>query len=147
MIEIFAIKDNSVGMSFDFLPKFIWENIGGEGYYTLLAIDKAESDGGQDEFCGIAQFYVDMDESGEFYAGLDYIYVDGRHRRKNVGLRLFNKMEEILTSQKVELITTGIPIGDDGEILSDISEDEILAFLKECGFITTEKRLFKMTRR
>ena len=134
-------------MSFDFLPKFVWNNIGGEGYYTLLAIDKDESGGGQDDFCGIAQFYVDMDESDEFYAALDYIYVDGSHRRQNVGLRLFNKMEDVLTAQKVDLITTGIPIDDSGDILSDISEDEILAFLQECGFITTEKRLFKMTRR
>ena len=134
-------------MSFDFLPEFVWRGIGEEGYFTLLAIDRDESGDGQDEFCGIAQFYVDMDEAGEFYAELDYIYVDDRHRRQNVGLRLFNKVEEILTSQKVELITTGIPIGDDGEILSDTSEEEILDFLKECGFITTENRLFKMTRR
>ena len=51
MIEIFALKDNSVDMSFDFLPAFLWQRIGKEGYYTLVAIDK--NDGADEIFAPI----------------------------------------------------------------------------------------------
>ena len=150
MIEIFALKDNSADMSFDFLPAFVWQRIGKEGYYTLVAIDK--NDGADDEFRGITQFYVDMDEAGVFFADLGYIYVVKSQRFKEIGLRLFHKVEEILSAQNVELITTALPFDEKDKLLSDVSAEEVRAFLKECGFITARDkeasggRLFKITR-
>ena len=151
MIEIFTIKDNSVDMSFDFLPEFVWQRIGAEGYFTLLAIDKNE--GQDDKFLGITQFYVDMDEAGVFFAELGYIYVVKGERFKEIGLRLFHKVEEVLSAQNVDIITTALPFDKKGKLLSDVTEEEVRAFLRECGFIAAKGedapggRLIKVTRR
>ena len=151
MIEIYSIKEISEEVSFAPVPIFVAENTGQEGYYTLLAVDHRE--GEEDSFAGMAQFYVGITAKNGYYANITYVYVTKPYRLQDVGYKLIQKVNEILTRQQVDVITADIPYNDNGEAISDISEDGIRIFFKECGFIPAKEddgnssRLYKFTRR
>lgn len=149
MINIYTLNDSSFEKTSDLIPDFVADNIGKEGHFTLLAVS---GKGEEEEFAGICQFFLGLASGGQFYGDLLYIYIAGEHRLREVGLLMVEKVQEILRSRKVELLTTRIPYDEYGKVISDISEGEINAFLKECGFIPVKNnednggRYFKLTR-
>ena len=44
MIEIYSLRESSLDVSFDFCPKFVTDNLGKDGYFTLIAVDKSEKE-------------------------------------------------------------------------------------------------------
>ena len=102
---------------------------------------------------GIAQFYVGISAAGRFIAELVYIYVAEGKRHNEEGMRLVRQITQILKSQDVDVILTDIPYNEEGEIISDLEENEIVLFFRECGFIPAlddkdeRQRLIKLTRR
>ena len=151
MISIYSLKASPTEGSFNMIPEFVGNNIGKEGYFTLLSVD--QEDGREDEFVGIAQFRVNMTVKEMYIAELVYIYVTRNYRFMDAGFKLVQKINEILKSQEVDVIATSIPYNEKGEVISDITEQEIEHFFKECGFITVQDkdrnriRQFKLTRR
>ena len=150
MIKIYSLKETSSNSSFNMIPEYVVSNIGKEGYYTLLATDKKDED---EAFVGIAQFCVDINVRGKFFAELVYIYVAENYRLMDAGYKLMQKVGDILRDQEVDVITATIPYNEMGEVISDISEQGIGIFFRECGFLTAREdsgkrpRLFKLTRR
>ncbi|WP_024867005.1 hypothetical protein [Butyrivibrio sp. FCS014] len=151
MTRIYSIDEAPLEGSFAGIPDFVFKNVGQEGYFTLLSVDS--EDGKEDDFVGIAQFYVGMTSRGLYYAELVYIYVTEGFRHNEEGLRLVRQITQILKSQDVDVILTDIPYNEDEEIISDLEENEIVLFFRECGFIPAlddkdeRQRLIKLTRR
>ncbi len=150
MIKIYSLKETSSNSSFNMVPEYVVSNIGKEGYYTLLATDQKDED---EAFVGIVQFSVNIGGRGNFFAELLYIYVAENYRLMDTGYKLIQKANDILRDQEVDVITATIPYNEKGEVISDISEQEIGIFFRECGFLTAEQdsgkspRLYKLTRR
>ncbi|MBE5827390.1 MAG: hypothetical protein E7307_12230 [Butyrivibrio sp.] len=151
MTRIYSIRQAPLEGTFTGIPDFVFKNIKQEGYYTLLSVENR--DGGEDEFVGIAQFYVGITPGGLYYAELVYIYVAQEKRHNEEGLRLIREITRILKSQDVDVILTDIPYNEEGEIISDLEEKTIVLFFRECGFAparddTNERpRLVKLTGR
>lgn len=135
MINIYNLDDASFNDPNEAFPEYIKRNVDSDGYYTLIAIDSGDE---EEYFAGALQFSVDMTKSGKFFSILRYIYVVPKYRLLNVALRLFAKAEEILTSEDIAVISANFPYNEEGELISDISEEEIDAFLEGCGFIWTK---------
>ena len=150
MINVFSVKEIDSDLSFNNVPESVTTNIGKAGYFTLISVD--QEDYGE-ELAGLAQFYVDMTKRELFYARLEYIYVTRGYRRHDVAFQLLQNVNNILKKQEVDVITINIPYNENGEVDSDISEQEIKKFFKECGFISAQStsgrtsRLYKLTRR
>ena len=150
MIRIYSLKEKPSNSSFNMIPEYVVSNIGKEGYYTLLAIDKKDE---AEAFVGMAQFYVDINVKGTFFGELVYVYVVEAYRLMDAGYKLIQKVNEILREKEVDVITATIPYNEMGEVISDITEQGIDIFFRECGFITAKDdpgkrpRLFKLTRR
>ena len=154
MIKIYTLSEKADDISFNQGPDMVMENIGKEGYYTLISVEEktpGNTDG--DEFAGLAQFYVDMTAGGMYIAKLIYVYVDRKYRLQDVGYKLVHKVSEILKEHEVDVIAVNIPYDEKGEVLSDISVQEIEIFFRECGFMPAKRDtsenvgLFKLTRR
>ena len=137
MIKIYTLSEKADDISFNPGPDMVMENIGKEGYYTLISVEeKAPGNTDGDEFAGLAQFYVDMTARGMYIAKLIYVYVDRKYRLQDVGYKLVHKVSEILKEHEVDVIAVNIPYDEKGEVLSDISVQEIEIFFRECGFIS-----------
>ena len=149
-MKIYTIKEGSYLRSLEQIPDFVARNVTLDGYFTLLAVEEGSE---EDEFMGVAQFYVDMTLKGLYYAELCYIYVADKYRYREAGLRLIGTIIQILSSEDVGIMITDIPKNDEGEVLSDLTEGEIQGFLKECGFIPasdgtdSHAQYFMLTRR
>ena len=131
-MNIYTLKEGSVDSLSHFLPLFVTQNIGREGIYTLVATN---GEGTDEQFAGLIQFDVHITENDDFQAELFYIYVVDVFRRQTAGLMLIQKAEGILLSQDVKIFVTKLPYDDKRQLLSDLSQNEIVSFLREAGFV------------
>ena len=147
-IDIYSLNDRVNNMSIGCTPGYVFDNISREGYITLLGVYKED---GEDEFAGILQMFLDITTSGVAFGRLVYMFVDENVRGQNVGTKLLQEASDLLKSNDIDFFMIDIPHDDEGMVISDISENEIKNFFKECGFASVnDKRhdkelLFKLT--
>ncbi len=155
-IEIYTLEKEDISPLEQYIPKNIVDNISEEGYYTLGAICYPEDDA---VLIGMAQFYVDISVSGDYYAELIYVFILDEFRHNSAGVKLVKEADSILSGGAIDVIIARISPED----ISELSEADIGEFLKECGFIYTtdnitgvndykardagQKRFFKFTGR
>lgn len=104
-------------------------NLGKNNYFSIGAYTESDE---EDKLLGVAQFYLNINDDGECYAVLDYIYVNNDIRRQGVGTKLIDKANRVLKMSDVK--TSIIDISGN---LSSLPEDEasFCGFLKESGYI------------
>ena len=103
------------------------EHEGEDGYFSIGSASNPED---EDGLAGVAQFHLDVDEAGECYGILDYIFVEEEYRRLGIGVKLANKLSRILKQSGIKRCLAKIP--DD--------QADIESFLKECGFLPTKEK-------
>lgn len=147
-IDIYSLEERIDNMSIGCTPEYVFDNISREGYITLLGVYKVD---GEDEFAGILQMFLDITTSGVAFGRLVYMFVDENVRGQNVGTQLLQKASDILKSNDILFFMIDIPYDEEGEVISDISENEVKNFFKECGFAAVNDKnhdkalLFKLT--
>ena len=147
-IDIYSLEERIDNMSIGCTPEYVFDNMSREGYITLLGVYKVD---GEDEFAGILQMFLDITTSGVAFGRLVYMFVDENVRGQNVGTKLLQEASDLLKSNDIDFFMIDIPHDDEGMVISDISENEIKNFFKECGFASVnDKRhdkelLFKLT--
>ena len=147
-IDIYSLEERIDNMSIGCTPEYVFENISREGYITLLGVYKVD---GEDEFAGIIQMVLDVTTTGVTFGRLVYMFVDENVRGQNVGTQLLQKASDILKSNDILFFMIDIPYDEEGEVISDISENEVKNFFKECGFAAVNDKnhdkalLFKLT--
>lgn len=147
-IDIYSLEERIDNMSIGCTPEYVFDNISREGYITLLGVYKVD---GEDEFAGIIQMVLDVTTTGVTFGRLVYMFVDENVRGQNVGTQLLQKASDILKSNDILFFMIDIPYDEEGEVISDISENEVKNFFKECGFAAVNDKnhdkalLFKQT--
>ena len=147
-IDIYSLEERIDNMSIGCTPEYVFDNISREGYITLLGVYKVD---GEDEFAGIIQMVLDVTTTGVTFGRLVYMFVDENVRGQNVGTQLLQKASDILKSNDILFFMIDIPYDEEGEVISDISENEVKNFFKECGFAAVNDKnhdkalLFKLT--
>ncbi len=130
-MQIYTLERDDIIPLEQYLPEEVLGHMSEEGYYTLGAYYYP---GGGEVLMGMAQFYADQAVSGEYYAELIHVYVMEEYRRKAVGVRLLKKADFILSGGEIGPFIARISPADTGEL----TEAELEAFFKECGFIVTK---------
>ncbi|MCR5774134.1 MAG: hypothetical protein K6G42_03520 [Lachnospiraceae bacterium] len=130
-MHFYTLEKEDISPLEPYIPKHVLSNISAEGYYTLGAV--CDPDGDR-VLMGMLQFYVGMSETEDCYAELIHVFVLDEYRRRAAGVRLVNKADSILSGEDIDIFMVRVSPED----ISDLSEEDLESFLKECGFISTK---------
>ncbi len=137
-VGIYTLDRDDLETMADFLPDFVVERSHEPGYFSLGAVGKND---GEDVIVGVAQFYIDINASGECFSYLIYIYVMEDYRRDGVGIKLINKIGSILKKSDIKMCVARLPIKKDVFLYQLTAKEEVESFIKACDFIATKEEI------
>ena len=137
-IGIYTLDKDDLNTMADFLPDFVVERAQKPGYFSLGAVGKVDD---EDRIVGAAQFYIDINASGECFAYLIYVYVMEDFRRDGIGTKLVDKIGSILKKSDIKMCVVRLPDKKDVFLYKKTPKPDIESFLKACDFITTKEEI------
>ena len=129
-IEVFSLDPGHLLNFRGRIPTNIFDNSERDGFYTVGAV---VNESGEVSLIGLAQFFVDMNRSGECYAELVHIYVFDEYRRKGAGTGLTDKIMSIIGKSGMKKCIAKVPAEGDERL--KISPKDLEAFLIESDFL------------
>lgn len=137
-IGIYTLDKDDLNTMADFLPDFVVERAQKPGYFSLGAVGKVDD---EDRIVGAAQFYIDINASGECFAYLIYVYVMEDFRRDGIGTKLVDKIGSILKKSDIKMCVACLPNKKDVFLYSITPKAEVESFIKECDFMVTKEEI------
>ncbi len=135
---IYTLDKEDLETMKDILPDFVIERSHEPGYFSLGAVGKVD---GEDVIVGVAQFYIDINASGECFAYLIYSYVIDEFRRDGIGTKLIDKIGSILKKSDIRMCVARLPIKKDVFLYSITPKENVEDFIKACDFIATKEEI------
>ncbi len=119
-MTVFSITLEEAEALSEFFSPESFKNIGAEGYFTLGALDD------EDFVCGVAQFFVDQDEEGDFVGKLEYIFVPEEFRGDGAGSVLMYEYNNVLVGSRIRKGLIELPRD---------KQEELEGFFMSFGFL------------
>ena len=137
-VGIYTLDKEDLSTMSTYLPDYVIERAQDPGYFSLGAVSSIND---VDRIVGTAQFYIDINSSGECFAYLIYTYVMEGYRRSGVGSKLIDKIGTILKKSDVRMCVVRLPEKKDVFLYKDTSKGDVEKFIKSCDFMLTKENI------
>ena len=104
---MYTVTKNDLGSFENKLPKYVFDNCGKKGYFTIGALDP------DNNLVGVTQFFIGMFKNGEFASYVVYIYVNEEFRGNMAASRMLWKTHNIIRKSGIK--KSLVFIGDEPE--------------------------------
>ena len=91
---MYTVTKNDLGSFENKLPKYVFDNCGKKGYFTIGALDP------DNNLVGVTQFFIGMFKNGEFASYVVYIYVNEEFRGNMAASRMLWKTHNIIRKKR-----------------------------------------------
>ncbi len=137
-VGIYTLDKEDLNTMSAYMPDYVIDRAHDPGYFSLGAVSTIDD---VDRIVGAAQFYIDINSSGECFAYLIYTYVMEEFRRSGVGSKLIDKIGTILKKSDVRMCVVRLPEKKDVFLYKDTSKGDVEKFIKSCDFMATKENI------
>ena len=128
----YTISKNDLSEISGMIPDYVLKKAVAPGSFNLAAV---AMEGEKEYLAGMCQFLVNKVADNMIVGELSYIYVFEESRRKEVGIKLLDKMCRILDKSGADK-TLVVIIPEEAETLGyELTENEMEEFLRESDFL------------